>query len=216
MSENVVMTPEEKAEFEAFKLDKAKRDAAEGLKKNIESYKSLTDEHINDIFPVLVECSNQLKGIKIRVFESFHTLIAIKQDLYKVKEGQMTHTFTNGAGNKRIMVGNYQTDNYDDTVNEGISIVKEVLKSMVISENTEALVESLEGLMSRDQKGNLKPSKVLRLKKMANKLNNDRMLQGVKIIEDAYQPAVSKTFVRAEYKDEKGEWINVPLGITES
>ena len=41
-------------------------------------------------------------------------------------------------------------------------------------------------------------------------------MEGVRIIEEAYQPAVSKRFVRAEMKDGDGMWVAIPLGMTEA
>lgn len=43
-----------------------------------------------------------------------------------------------------------------------------------------------------------------------------RVLRGVRIIEESYQPEVSKKFIRAEIKDKNGMWKCVPLGMTES
>ena len=41
-------------------------------------------------------------------------------------------------------------------------------------------------------------------------------LDGVRIIEQAYRPVQTKTYVRAEYKNEAGAWVAVPLGMTEA
>jgi hypothetical protein len=116
----------------------------------------------------------------------------------------------------RITLGNYETDNYDDTVNVGIEKVKECLKSLAKDSESSLLVEGVLKLLSRDQKGNLKASRVLQLRKMAEQSGNEKFIDGVRIIEDAYSPAVSKTFVKAEYKNEQNEWVAVPLGMTEA
>ena len=41
-------------------------------------------------------------------------------------------------------------------------------------------------------------------------------MEGVRIIEEAYQPVISKQFVRAEMKNEDGMWVTIPLGMTEA
>jgi len=41
-------------------------------------------------------------------------------------------------------------------------------------------------------------------------------MEGVRIIEESYQPEVSKQFIRAEMKDRNGMWRPIPLGMTES
>lgn len=70
--------------------------------------------------------------------------------------------------------------------------------------------------MSRDMKGNLKASKVIQLRCTAEDLGNERLLEGVRIIEESYRPELSKQYIRAEYKNEDNAWVTVPLGMTES
>lgn len=41
-------------------------------------------------------------------------------------------------------------------------------------------------------------------------------MEGVRIIEESYQPEVSKQFIRAEIRDNNGMWKPIPLGMTES
>jgi hypothetical protein len=78
------------------------------------------------------------------------------------------------------------------------------------------MVKMLLKLLSRNAAGELKASRITQIRKMAEESGNERFMQGVKIIEDAYQPSVSKNFIRAEVKNEKGAWVNIPLGITEA
>ncbi len=210
------LTEQERLEFEEFKALKAATAAINKRNEEVLNYKVLTNETINQMFPVLVDTSNNLKGVKTKVYESFTTLIELKSELFNVRENQMTHQFINEAGDKRIQIGTYTVDNYDDTCNEGIAMIKEEISAMARDRESEALVDTLLKLMSRDSKGNLKPSKVMELQNMANKLQKERIIEGVRIISESYRPIPSKTFIRAEYKDELGQWINIPLGITES
>ena len=41
-------------------------------------------------------------------------------------------------------------------------------------------------------------------------------MEGVRIIEESYQPEVSKQSIRAEIRDNNGMWKPIPLGMTES
>jgi hypothetical protein len=50
---------------------------------------------------------------------------------------------------------------------------------------------------------------------MAEDSGNDRFMEGVKIIEESYQPTVTKKYIRAEYKNEKGAWVIIPLSMTD-
>lgn len=216
--ETVVMTVEEKAEFEAFQQEKAKRAAEEKKKADREKYKELVDEEIERSIPVLLGISEQIRQSKQAVQDNFKTILEMKSELFatKVKDDQKSHTFTNSKGDKRITLGVYVTDGYRDTVEDGIAIVKEYIESLAKDEKTKALVNMVLRLLARDAKGTLKASRIVQLRKVAQETGNDRFMEGVQIIEDAYQPEVSKQFIRAEIKNGNGMWKPIPLGMTES
>lgn len=216
--EQVTMSAEERQEFEAFKAAKAKKEAEQKAKEQRELYSKMVDEEIENSIPELSSLSEQIRTTKETVYGNFKTILEMKQEIFacKVKDSQRSHTFTNSEGNKRITLGVYVTDGYRDTVEEGIDIVKEVISGFANSAETESLVKMVLKLLSRDAKGTLKASRIVQLRKIAEESGNDRFIEGVKIIEEAYQPAVSKQYVRAEVKDEKGQWKVIPLGMTES
>ncbi len=216
--ETVVMTAEEKAEFATFQQEKAKRAAEEKKKADREKYKELVDEEIERSIPVLLAISGQIKDSKQTVQDNFKTILEMKSELFatKVKDDQRSHTFTNSKGDKRITLGVYVTDGYRDTVEDGIAIVKEYIESLAKDAKTKSLVNMVMKLLSRDAKGTLKASRIVQLRKVAQDSGDERFMEGVQIIEDAYQPEVSKQFIRAEIKDKNGMWKPIPLGMTES
>lgn len=216
--EQVTISAEERQEFEAFKAAKAKKEAEQKAKEQRELYSKMVDEEIENSIPELSSLSEQIKTTKETVYGNFKTILEMKQEIFasKIKDSQRSHTFTNSDGNKRITLGVYVTDGYRDTVEEGIDIVKEVISGFANSAETESLVKMVLKLLSRDAKGTLKASRIVQLRKIAEESGNERFIEGVKIIEEAYQPAVSKQYVRAEIKDEKGQWKVIPLGMTES
>lgn len=221
MAENkeaVMMTAAEKEAFEAFQKAQAKKEAEQKAKEQRELYSKMVDEEIENSIPELSSLSEQIKTTKETVYGNFKTILEMKQEIFasKIKDSQRSHTFTNSEGNKRITFGVYVTDGYRDTVEEGIDIVKEVISGFANSAETESLVKMVLKLLSRDAKGTLKASRIVQLRKIAEESGNERFIEGVKIIEEAYQPAVSKQYVRAEIKDEKGQWKVIPLGMTES
>lgn len=214
----VVMTAEEKAEFEAFQAAKAKKAAEEKARADREQYRQLVDDEIERSIPVLEEISGRIKESKQRVMDNFKTILEMKGDLFKtkLKEDQRSHTFTNSKGNKRITLGVYVTDGYRDTVEDGIAIVKEYIESLAKDDKTRSLVSMVLRLLARDAKGALKASRIVQLRKVAMETGDDRFMEGVRIIEESYQPEVSKQFIRAEIKNENGMWKPIPLGMTES
>ncbi len=217
LKQTVEMTADEKAEFEAFRQSKAKKEAEEKAKEDRQRYKELVDDEIETTLPILLSLSEDIKETKKAIFGNFKTILDMKADVLKLtKNEQRTHTFTNTKGDKRITLGVYVTDAYRDTVNDGILIVKEYIESLAKDKESKALVSAILRLLSKDSKGDLKASRVLLLRKMAEESGDERFMEGVRIIEESYQPAVSKQFVRAEMKDKTGEWISIPLGMTEA
>ena len=216
--QTVLMTEEEKAEFEAFQQAKARKAAEEKAKADREMYRQMVDEEIENSIPVLLGISEEIKESKQKVLDNFKAILAMKSDLFrtKVRNDQRSHTFTNSAGDKRITLGVYVTDGYRDTVEDGIAIVKEYIASLANDEKTQALVNMVFRLLSRDAKGTLKASRIVQLRKVAEDTGDARFLEGVRIIEESYQPEVSKQFIRAEMKDRNGMWRPIPLGMTES
>lgn len=216
--QTVLMTEEEKAEFEDFQREKARKAAEEKAKADREMYKQMVDEEIENSIPVLLGISEEIKESKQKVLDNFKAILAMKSDLFKTKmrNDQRSHTFTNSAGDKRITLGVYVTDGYRDTVEDGIAIVKEYIASLANDEKTQALVNMVFRLLSRDAKGTLKASRIVQLRKVAEDTGDARFMEGVRIIEESYQPEVSKQFIRAEMKDRNGMWRPIPLGMTES
>lgn len=211
----VEMTAAEAKQFAAFKEAQAKKEAEAKKKADREAYAKLVDEAIVTSMPKLQNVSAAIEECKRKVMENFNSALKLKADIFGINDTQRSHTFTNSGGTARIIIGKYQLDNYRDTVNEGIAIVKEYLESLAKDKDSAALVAAVLRLMSRDNAGNLKASRVLQLRKMAQNSGNERFLEGVRIIEESYAPTESKQFIRAEVKDENGKWVHVPLGMTE-
>lgn len=217
METNVTLSAEELREFEAFKAAQAAKKAKEERKQNLDTFNQMIDEEVTKTIPELESISEELSGLKKTVFDNFKTLLDMKKDVMKMtKDGQRSHTFTTSDGKMRIELGYYQLDNYKDTVNDGIAMIKEYISGLAKDAETQSLVDMVLKLLSKDQKGNLKASRVLQLRQMADKINDERFTEGVEIIMDAYAPIPSKQFVRAFKKGDQGEWVAIPLSITDA
>lgn len=215
-SELVKMTPEERAEFEAFRAAKLKKEAEAKAKEERETYKLLVEESINKAFPRLVEISDRLRLEKQEVTDIFKVAIEMKEQIFGIKSDQLSHTFSSLDGSKRITIGRYVTDNWADTVNEGIAKVTEAIQGLARDDNSKALVKAVLRLLSKDSKGTLKASRVLQLRKMADESGLQEFVDGVKIIEESYQPVTSKLYIRCEQKVADEAWQIIPLGMTEA
>ena len=209
------MTAEERQEFEAYKLAKEKKAAEAKRKSDREAYTALVDETIAAVMPELTNISEAIAQKKSAAAEAFRGALEMKAELFGVKDDQQSHTFTNSEGTMRITIGHYMLDNYRDTVNEGIAMVKMYIESQARDDASRALVKAILRLLSRDEAGNLKASRVLQLQKMAEETGDERFIEGVRIIQESYQPTPSKDYIRAAVRDESGAWVAIPLSMTD-
>lgn len=214
--QSVQMTAEEMAAFAEFKREQERKALQQKQKENRKAYAALVDETIDKAMPGLVSLSEQIGAAKAAVQAQFNEALSLKAELYGERDDQRSHTFTNSSGDRRITIGRYTVDAYRDTVEDGIAKVRKYLESLAKDADTQALVKAVLRLMAKDQKGTLKASRVLQLRRMAEESGDETFIDGVRIIEESYQPTVTKQFIRAEVKDENGAWQSVPLGMTEA
>ena len=217
-TQTVEMTAEELARYNSFKEAEQKAAAKAKAKEEREVYTQLVDEEIESALPVLLEMSEGISSVKKKVLENFDQILTMKAEVLKrVKEDQGSHHFTHSDGKQRIIIGRHACDGWKDTVNDGVAIVKDACLDLINDDVTKALVNQMLRMISRDSAGNLKASKALQLRKMASDLNNERLNEGITIIEEAYIPSFSKVYIYAERKDDKsGAWVRVPLSMTEA
>lgn len=202
-------------QLEALKRQVEERRLAEEAKKreDKEAYLTLVDEAIMECLPELREVSAKILEVKSKVFDRFKKLIEIKEGLYKVKDNQQTHTFTTQDGKFSLCLGSRTVNDYDSTLDSGIEKIKNYIGSLASEGNNEELMEMVNSLLKLDKNGNLKPSRVMELTQLANKIDNVEFKEGVAIIQQAYQPRATCQFVTAcENKETGKEYI--PLSMS--
>lgn len=209
------MTAEERQRYEAWKAEDEKKQAAAERKRQREEYATMVDDEINTTIPQLRELSEAIRTVKDTVFGNFDAILKMKSEILGLtKDDQRSHTFTNSDSTLRITLGVNCIDGYRDTVEDGIAMVKAYIESLATDDKSKVLVSAVLRLLSRDGQGNLKASRVLQLRKMAEESGDERFIEGVRIIEESYQPTVTKRYIRAEYKDSKNAWRYIPLDMT--
>ena len=221
---SVAMSAEEFAAFQAFKAEQAKKEAEARLEALRTNYAQMSEAFIKRTVQKLTPISKNIRKKKAEVLEEFSALQKLKAELLGIdgKDIPKSHTFTNEAGDKRVTIGVYETDAYDDTVEEGIAIVKEYIQGLAKDETSAQLVKMVMSLLARNANGALKASRITRLMKLAEESGNERFIEGVKIIQAAYRPAISRTYIRCEVRKIDPEtqvvkdWEALPLGMTES
>ena len=217
----VTMTDAEMAQFRAFQEAQKAEEAKNAAKQMREDYREMVDDAIESMMPGLRTMSECLTNHKKKVFEEFSAILEMKAEMFKIEKGEdlnnQSHTFTNSKATMRIVLGNYVTDGYLDTADEGIAKVQNYIQSLASDEKSQALVKMVMRLLAKDAKGTLKASRIIQLRKMAEESGSAEFIEGVKIIEEAYQPQVSRTYLKAYIKDEKtNAWVQLPLGMTEA
>lgn len=212
----VEMTAEEKAAFEAYRAEQAKKREEEQRKEQRAQYAQMVDKEIVESIPVLREAHEMLKRVKDSVYGNFDAILKMKSEvLGMTKDDQRSHTFTTSDSRFRITLGVNTIDAYRDTVDDGIALVMDYIEGLAKDEESQVLVSAVVRLLSRDNSGTIKASRVLQLRRMAEDSKNDKFLEGVRIIEEAYQPTASKRYIRAEYRNENGSWVTIPLSMTD-
>lgn len=216
----IEMTAGQAAAFKAFQEAEERKAAQEKAKQMRADYVTMVDNEIESAIPVLWELSEDIKTVKQKVYDNFRTILDLKAEMFRLSKGKeidvKSNTFTNSRGDMRITLGAYMLDNYLDTAEDGVAIVKEYISSLAKDDESQALVNMVLKLLAKDAKGTLKAQRIIQLRKIADESGNERFIEGVKIIEDAYKPIPSKTFVQAQVKNSMGAWENIPLGMTES
>lgn len=179
-------------------------------------YKQLADAAVETLFPALQDASDKLSEVKQFVFDELSTLIKMKAELYDRESEQNSHTFSNEDGSVSITIGYNLVDAWDDTVGTGITKVHDYIQTLAKDDNSKVLVNTVMDLLSKDSKQNLKASRVLKLKKMADQSGNDSFIDAMEIIQNSYKPVRTKEFIRVEFKGERGEKQTLPLSITDA
>lgn len=208
------ISPEELAAFRAYQA-RIQRDQRD--KELRDTYAQLVDDEIDAATDMLTQLSTDMATIKETVMSNFRSVIDMKTETLGLSkpQGQYTHTFTNSDSTRRITIGNYTIDSYRDTVEDGIQLVTTYIQSLARDQDSQALVKAVMQLLSRNSKGQIKASRVLQLRKIAEEVGDPQFLRGVQIIQDSYQPEISRSFVRLEVKDPNTQtWTIVPLNIS--
>lgn len=206
------MTAKERAELKA-QIEAEERAEKQKREDDITAYKNSVDEFCRAGFATLSVVSETMRKAKEKMFADAETLISMKEELFRTKSDRRSDQFTTSDGRITIALGSRTNDGWDDTVNVGISMAKEFIKSLAKDEEAAALSEMVMGLLAKDRKGNLKASRVLQLRETANKSGYAKLIEAVDIIQAAYQPVETCQFISVSYKDDKGVKHTLPLSL---
>lgn len=176
-----------------------------------QAYKDLVLESLPAVHQKLQTLSENIAKTKAEVYADLRALVGLKFGAYDVKSDQQSHTFSDDKCT--ITIGYNVNAGYDDTVFMGVAKVREFISAQVKDEATAKLVNQINRLLKINKDGNLDPKRIMELRQMANEYNDANLIEGVQIIEDAYQPKRSSWFIKASFKNEQGIEQHLPLSI---
>lgn len=188
---------------------KARRAAKE---RDREAYRQIVDDTVDSACQRLQAASTILSEIKSEVFQQFKAVLAMKDEVYQIKEAQRSHTFSTERFG--ITIGYRVIDGWDDTASAGVAKVNGFIATLAKDDNSAALVETVFNLLKKDQAGNLRANRVIELRKLTDKFNNAEFTDGVNIIVNAYKPVRSCWFVEAWEIGAGNKKVSIPLSIS--
>ena len=206
------MTAAERASLKA-QLEAEERAEKQKREDDINAYKDSVDGFCRAVFVRMNAVSDRMRRAKDVTFAEADALIALKDSLYKTKTDRHSNTFTTSDGRITVSLGYRTNDDWDDTVNAGVAKVKEFISSLAKDDTSAALAEMVLNLLAKDRKGNLKASRVLQLRQIAQKSGYPELIEAADIIQSAYRPVDTCQFVSVQYKDEYGVKHTLPLSL---
>lgn len=177
-----------------------------------ETYKALVAETVPKAIFRLCQASEVISNAKSETFRFFEDILELKNQVYGLKEKQMSHTFS--TDREEITIGYRINDGWDDTVTVGIAKVEKFITSLAKDTETAALVRIVFNLLKKDAKGNLKGSRVLELQQLTKDFDDEEFTDGVAIIAAAYKPVRSSWFIDANLINEDGSKTSIPLSMS--
>lgn len=202
-----------------LQLENDKKARLEAVKRERDNYQQLKGSQVEATFEELQNISGLLSEAKRKIFGDFAALLQMKKDLFGMTDEEMAaqqgHSFTTADGTLTVIIGHNVIDSWDETVNVGQAKVNAWLEKQLDSTNA-TLISIIRDLLKPNKDGVLKASRVLDLSRKAYELGDKELIEAVDIIRDAYRPAKTTDFVKAKFKNEKGEQVWLPLSMSAS
>lgn len=210
MLEQTLIDPNQLTEQQLLDLLQTRQKKTE---QDRQAYKDLVTASVPTAVQRLIDVSAMLVEAKAQTFAYFKNILDLKASVYSGnKNQQQSHTFS--TDQYSITIGYRVNDGWDDTVSAGEQKVNTFIESLAKDEDSAKLVQTIFKLLKKDQKGNLRASRVLELQQLAEKFSNAEFTDGVKMIRDAYRPVRTCWFIEAYYVNDKQEKVSIPLSIS--
>jgi hypothetical protein len=127
------------------------------------------------------------------------------------REGIDHYTLTSDDGTRKVVIQRDWICRYDETVEIGIGLIKEVVRDKFEPRN-KGMYAVIDGLLLKGNEGDYDERMVAKLRKHAEAFDNDeRFFRALDIISKAYKPAESRMYLRVYRKNDTGKWEDISV-----
>ena len=116
----VEMTPEEKAQFEAFQKEQARKAKIEAKREQRKQLQEMTDSVMAEAVAELMDCNKQLVATKLKVMETFSTLMELRKEVNEEAGKKEQDTY--------IQLGQLAEKSGNEEFQEGMRIIREAYR----------------------------------------------------------------------------------------
>lgn len=198
------------AEMEAEQ--KAKIEAKQKLQAD---YLVLKNQQVNETFGRLQMLSIGMEAEKTDIYNQFQTLMSMKMELFGLSDSDMdmqqSHTFTNEAGDRSIILGSNTIDGWTDDVGVGIDAVNKWIDSRITDPKAHGL---LKAMLKPNKEGVLQANRVLDMSKEARTIGDRELIDWVLFIQEQWRPVKTSTYIKAKWRDSEGKWQWMALSMS--
>lgn len=209
------LSPEQLAQLET-QLQAKQKAEHEQKQKDLEALEVLENDAITELFKEAQPLSSTIASFKRKCLDKLEPLIQMKVNHGKAATEQEQYTFVSRDKKIRGVIRYNKTTRYDDGVQAAIGYAKEWMRDQIADEKSKRLVNLIDGLLSKDQKGNYSPSNLLRFVKEAKEMNEPLIVKAADAIEQSIYEDMTSISVLFAYKDDLGVERKLPLSATKA
>lgn len=201
------------AELEAL-LAKRKKEAKDNQAKAKKQYEKERDATIEEMF---AEANEHALGL-MRFKQKMHTIMESQKNklseygsIRSSSKGGFSITHTDGITQ---ITRRRDTDPiWDERAQKAVELIKDFLGDTVKKRDVD-LYDILIGFLERNIKGDLEFSKVMELLNHEDKFNDERWLEGLRLIKESYSQGFKAFGYEFKQKDAQGKWKTLSLNFS--
>lgn len=200
-------------ELEAL-LAKKKKDEKQKRERERKAYETEKDSTVDQLVNEGIELSLQLARFKQKVhvvMENQSVKLAEYGGIRSNSKGGFTLPHSNG-----LMSVTRRRDLdpvWDERANKAVSLIKDFLGDTVKKRDAD-LHDILMGFLERNAKGDLEYAKVMDLLKHETKFDDNRWLEGLRLIKESYSLSFKAFGYEFKQKNDRGQWERIELNFS--